>query len=63
MLASSGCFFTQLSYSLRTACLACSFDIRPPPSSLGTRAGEYGNSSLFKSRITNVASGWCDHPF
>ena len=29
ILASSGCLFTQLSYSLRTACLALSFDIRP----------------------------------
>ena len=28
MLASLGCFFAQPSYSLRTACLALSFDIR-----------------------------------
>jgi len=47
MLAALGCFFAQLSNSLRTASLACSFDIRPSTRFARIRAGKYGNCSLF----------------
>src|SRR5262245_19351559 len=63
MLASTGYFFCPVIVFAKDRLSGFVFCHSPlHPLRQGTKAGEYGDCSLLKSRITNVASGWCDHP-